>query len=189
MDICPICTTAFKRHYSRKGQRQIYCSKACRYKSMAVTRICLTCEKPFTVNRFSTRQDYCSKPCIARYPCQLCGTIITGRKTFQSGPKRFCTRKCASIFNRSLTSKKAYVVTGFAQTIHRKGALLCERCNFHNPFALIVHHRDSDRSNNTPENLETLCANCHAIEHWKASTHREAVIKVAYAVAPYHSLR
>jgi len=30
---------------------------------------------------------------------------------------------------------------------------------------LELHHRDRNRRNNRPENLETLCANCHRLEH------------------------
>lgn len=31
---------------------------------------------------------------------------------------------------------------------------------------LGLHHRDMDRSNNTAENLITVCASCHTREHW-----------------------
>lgn len=43
----------------------------------------------------------------------------------------------------------------------------CEICGYH-PFfkrALQVHHRDEDKSNNSPENLMTVCSNCHAELH------------------------
>ncbi len=30
---------------------------------------------------------------------------------------------------------------------------------------LVVHHKDKNRENNTIENLEVLCPNCHAIRH------------------------
>ena len=39
----------------------------------------------------------------------------------------------------------------------------CERCG--SKHFLVVHHRDRNRSNNAPENLETLCKRCHQIEH------------------------
>lgn len=43
----------------------------------------------------------------------------------------------------------------------------CNRCGFNaNKAALVVHHKDRDRDNNNIDNLEILCANCHAIEHW-----------------------
>lgn len=52
----------------------------------------------------------------------------------------------------------------------------CERCGMPQGFdgsgpagrkcpSLQVHHRDRDRSNNDPSNLETLCARCHTLEH------------------------
>jgi len=43
----------------------------------------------------------------------------------------------------------------------------CERCGFI-PVSIRqmdVHHKDGDHSNNSPENLETLCANCHRLVH------------------------
>lgn len=50
--------------------------------------------------------------------------------------------------------------------IHNKPKI-CERCNYsENEAAIIVHHKDEDRNNNSIENLEVLCCNCHAIEHW-----------------------
>ena len=39
----------------------------------------------------------------------------------------------------------------------------CERCG--NGPPLEVHHRDCDRSNNDPANLEALCSGCHLWEH------------------------
>lgn len=50
----------------------------------------------------------------------------------------------------------------------------CQRCSkdlsnaSHAGWA--CHHKDHDRSNNVPENLELLCKRCHQIEHecWKA---------------------
>lgn len=43
----------------------------------------------------------------------------------------------------------------------------CERCLFvpQHTCQLDVHHLDGDHSNNDPANLETLCANCHRLEH------------------------
>jgi hypothetical protein len=50
----------------------------------------------------------------------------------------------------------------------------CQRCNKdlsdvpHAGWA--CHHKDHDRTNNVPENLELLCKRCHQIEHkcWKS---------------------
>lgn len=44
---------------------------------------------------------------------------------------------------------------------------ICERCGFDkNEAAIVVHHKDRDRTNNSIDNLEVLCCNCHAIEHF-----------------------
>lgn len=46
-------------------------------------------------------------------------------------------------------------------------AMKCNRCNFDsNLKILVVHHKDRNRKNNTLENLEILCPNCHATEHF-----------------------
>lgn len=39
----------------------------------------------------------------------------------------------------------------------------CERCG--SKEFLVVHHKDRNRSNSDPSNLETLCKSCHQIEH------------------------
>ncbi len=55
---------------------------------------------------------------------------------------------------------------------YRKTALahygvLCTRCGYNeHKAAIVVHHKDRDRTNDSLLNLEVLCANCHAIEHW-----------------------
>jgi len=44
---------------------------------------------------------------------------------------------------------------------HKKKA--CERCR--SKKSLCVHHKDRDRTNNSLDNLETLCKSCHQSEH------------------------
>jgi ArsR family transcriptional regulator len=43
----------------------------------------------------------------------------------------------------------------------------CARCGFapEHPSQLEIHHLDRNRLNNDPSNLETFCANCHALLH------------------------
>lgn len=46
--------------------------------------------------------------------------------------------------------------------------MICERCKFEalDRCQLDVHHKDGNHHNNDPNNLETLCANCHRLEHF-----------------------
>lgn len=52
-------------------------------------------------------------------------------------------------------------------TLLRAYGLVCQRCGFvaTDPVQIEVHHRDRNHRNNTPENLEWICCNCHALEH------------------------
>lgn len=53
----------------------------------------------------------------------------------------------------------------------------CEDCGFVATVSaqLDVHHVDEDRTNNDPQNLQTLCANCHrAVKHKKPRTQPSA---------------
>jgi hypothetical protein len=45
----------------------------------------------------------------------------------------------------------------------------CERCGFvpEHRMQLDVDHIDGDRSNNSLENLQTLCANCHRLKTYQ----------------------
>lgn len=45
---------------------------------------------------------------------------------------------------------------------HQKNA--CEKCGAVSRLGL--HHIDNDRTNNSPENLLTLCPSCHTSWHW-----------------------
>ena len=185
MDNCKVCGTLFKRHYPRGGIRQIYCSKACRYSDNYVDRICPTCHKPFRTNLLSTRKDYCSLSCIQREPCQLCGVIITGRKTYQSGERRYCSRRCANIVNRTLSAKVNYWTMGYAACLRRHGTIQCEWCGFDNLDSLVIHHKDHDKTNLGAFNLIVLCANCHQANHKKNGRNKSKCIQVAQFIVKH----
>lgn len=190
MDQCKVCGAPFKRHYRRGGERKIYCSKKCKYADGYTVCTCKTCGKEYRVNYFSNgNREYCSAACIQRHPCDLCGKIITGRKTFQSKLKRFCSRSCANIVHRTSTTKSKYMVVGFVATIRRFGKLCCERCAEDHLEVLCVHHKDRNRKNSDPDNLETLCLNCHGREHWESSLSRKSKAAVAMRVIELFSER
>lgn len=188
MDTCLNCPNIFRRKYIAKGKRKVYCSRQCALnaiKKVKHKKTCKTCLCVFYAGYNRKRSEYCSRACIERHPCQLCGKIITGRVTFQSGQKRFCTRKCSNIFHRTLRSQTAYVARGFANSIKKHGKIKCQQCDLEEISCLCVHHIDENRENNSPENLQTLCYNCHARLHWEDSANRLQNIQVAHAIAPY----
>jgi hypothetical protein len=190
MDTCPICKGLFERHYRQAGQKQIYCSKRCRYFAEYEECVCKTCGKTYQRNKLSKKSaQYCSVACIQRYPCLFCGKIIVGRVAFQSHKNRkaiqYCSKQCAAIATSTLTGDLNYVVRGFAATILRNGKLACERCGFDDPDGLIVHHRDRDRENNEGSNLETLCGTCHILEHGRGSRKKAISVRNALLIAQF----
>lgn len=47
-----------------------------------------------------------------------------------------------------------------------KDLFLCEGCGFRNPIdEWPKHHKDRNKLNNDPGNIEILCDSCHALEH------------------------
>jgi hypothetical protein len=188
MDKCKVCSLEFKRKYPRGGQRKIYCSKKCRYADAYVEKICKTCNKKFIKNVLSTRSDaYCSLACIQRYPCQLCGKIITGRVSFQSRKKRYCTKACASFVNRTLNSKMRYMPNGFARSIRKHGKIMCDICGIDDVQVLCVHHIDGNRLNNSMDNLQTLCCNCHHRIHFGRGNNRLKCVQLARMIAHHNN--
>jgi 5-methylcytosine-specific restriction endonuclease McrA len=73
-------------------------------------------------------------------------------------------------------NKNAHVTGLSKRTIRRHNQALmkslnrnlhiCERCGFvRQDMNHHIHHKDQDRTNNIPENLEILCSYCHTSEH------------------------
>ena len=64
----------------------------------------------------------------------------------------FCSRKC-----KELKRKTPY-------RIHKEE--VCCRCGFipEDSCQLDVDHIDGNHTNNNPDNLQTLCANCHRLK-------------------------
>ena len=185
MNKCIVCDKEFPLKYRSKGIKQVCCSRACSYKHRGDKEvICKTCKKPFRAHGLRQYKEYCSLACVQREPCQTCGEIITGRAKFQSGERKFCSRKCAGI-SRIINGKAKvhYMANGFAQTIKKFGKICCEICNQSNIDFLVVHHIDENRKNNEPNNLQTLCANCHHQLHWKNSRNRINNIEKAKFIA------
>jgi len=79
--------------------------------------------------------------------------------------KVYCTRSC-----------KQNACAGRTGRYRRKGKLYkkylkdkCEFCSFVpvHPCQLDVDHIDGNHKNNAPENLQTLCANCHRLKTYQ----------------------
>lgn len=161
---------------------------------MAQTKInCLNCdEEVYIENKEIARGfgKFCSRKCSGEYKsknvkpktpnveCALCHKAFYKNLSKRSASKSglyFCSRKCkddAQCIGGIKNIMPAHY--GTTRTDYRLSVFkvlgkpkVCERCGYDkNEAAIIVHHKDRNRGNNNISNLEVLCCNCHAIEHF-----------------------
>lgn len=158
-----------------------------------VERICQnpSCGKMFEALAKEVKRGnakYCSRSCSSRMlrgrqveyiklTCFTCGV------EFEKNPSRlvnskhgvyFCGRKCKDEGQRlenGITAIQPHHY-GTGQANYRKIASrhydqICNRCGYAEyPEVLVVHHKDRNRDNNLPSNLEILCPTCHEVEHF-----------------------
>ncbi len=136
---------------------------------------CLVCAKEIyrRPNELSSieRRVFCSMKCYGisqrkEIPCLVCGTpILSGFN------KKTCSRACANSnrigiqYNRGSLGDKAISQKRIKIRIMKERGSVCERCGYAKMEILHLHHKNRDRTNNNPQNLEILCPNCHFEEH------------------------
>jgi 5-methylcytosine-specific restriction endonuclease McrA len=153
-----------------------WCSRSCGAiaQLVQVKTICKTCGKPFThVCARSNTAKYCSRTCYYKaktgsieLPCAVCGKLILRSPShIKSGMRPCCGIKCRGLLFRKKNPKTSASTRVFKK---RRGEIkACNRCGYNeHPEILVIHHKSRNRSNNTARNLEILCPNCHAIDHY-----------------------
>ena len=104
------------------------------------------------------------EPMTERGQCVLgCGRLQV-RKGLNAGGKPIYRALCARCHRERFGIQKP-VATERRRYVGHKGPT-CEECGFvpMHSCQLDVDHKDGDRSNNDPNNLQTLCANCHRLK-------------------------
>lgn len=157
-------------------------------------RSCRHCNKFFRVKP-SSKIRFCSIGCFNRSPyrgvqgnrdmeriCAHCGK--TFRRHAGHTKQRFCSKKCSNVgrewrpteigkqfelrlglrINKRAKGKSARSV----RHAYKTAFPFCQRCGWHEePAILHIHHRDGNRRNNTMDNFESLCPNCHVLHHYR----------------------
>ena len=138
---------------------------------------------------------YCSRLCCNKYRpnmpvnpdnfaellCDYCKEPFTRRKIDLSKSKSgllFCSRVCKDLAQRIDSGFTAIHPPHYGSTSenpeYRKIAFRhhpakCNRCGYDRYKSILrVHHKDRNRANRNPENLEILCPTCHDEEHFRA---------------------
>ncbi len=99
--------------------------------------------------------------------CPVCNKEF---KTKANNPreKETCSHACSNTYFRSGKNNPNYkngAGGNYRLLVDIKECAIC-KYNEH-PEILQVHHIDRNRGNNTIENLEVLCPNCHTWEHYQ----------------------
>jgi hypothetical protein len=153
---------------------------------------CLFCNQPFDAKPSELKRNYakfCSLSCSSKYfgkqkrlskipnvICSYCNKSFYKNNSKMKGSKSnlyFCCRQHKDLAQRIGGIKEIQPSHYGDELAHYRSKALanyphyCVRCGYDkNISALVVHHKDRNRVNNSLDNLELICANCHAIEHW-----------------------
>lgn len=138
--------------------------------------ICKICNKeiyrrPSQINKGNV---YCSQDCFGKSCEILIACVICGIEYQKGLHKKTCSRVCANKLRigtkytgRPLKDKVKTAQALKTRLIELRGPK-CERCPYSNVKILNVHHkiRRADGGSDDLDNLELICPNCHAEEHY-----------------------
>jgi hypothetical protein len=170
------CEQCGKDVYCPPGKMRRWCSLACRSAALTVTRDCVTCGKSFTFPLAeAARRVTCSRECArlhrlaqrAEGRCGHCGAAFATQVSKQSRIV-YCSPACRKAAQR----ERARHTPGYYHTYdeagrqHQEHRLIMERI-VGRPLRPNedVHHKDEDKKNNDPSNLEILTRREHARLH------------------------
>lgn len=148
----------------------------------AYEKNCVMCGTIFKTVPTSSKQFTCSVACMSkrrekervRIKCAICATEII---TLRSRNRKYCSSSCkitglaamkierfktSRLFGRWKDSKamKKYLLEKYG---------CCQRCGWKEEVNVLeAHHKDRNRRNNTEENVDLICPNCHSIDHYKS---------------------
>lgn len=172
-EICPIC--------GKEVEKQVYKKHVKSHKS---DNYCLECGK-----RIPHNKKFCNSSCAATYNnkrhpkrkrenicyCKNCG------KELGSGQKSYCNNKCQKEYQYKTYIERwkdglengligKYALSGHIKKyIRDKFDNKCCVCGWHEiseftkKVPLEIHHIDGNYKNNSEDNLQLLCPNCHSL--------------------------
>lgn len=149
------------------------------------SQTCDHCQSTYFVPKHRIAKNrFCSKECFYKSKkrsveqvCSYCGAGFTRRPSAARKSRHgyvFCSRTCKDAAQRldsPITAiRPSHYGTGTAsyrEIAKREKPTHCNRCGYAKIVEILeVHHIDRDRGNNTLDNLEILCPNCHQEEHF-----------------------
>jgi 5-methylcytosine-specific restriction endonuclease McrA len=189
---CANCGIDFTRAPSQiLKSGNVFCSVSCKSKYAEIEKVCQGCGNPFIPDAKNKGALYCSWDCFKEsrwenVECFECGKVFSKRlseikKTLLSKGKHMCSRSCRNTYTSKLLGGDGYWEEGCKRPSkvkkYGKGwpaakryalerdEYTCQCCG--SVEQLEVHHWEpySISFDNSPENLVTLCKECHIDKH------------------------
>lgn len=168
--------------------KEIYID-SCGTKRHGTKRVCENCKNEYLTrhDKLHRKQKFCSRKCVIEFKnknnkiqveCAFCKRkflkLINNISNSKSG-LFFCNRQCKDSAQK-LGGLKEIMPDHYGKKITRIKKkdikfrfedikLECIDCKENKEYLLNVHHIDGISSNNTKENIEIVCANCHTKRH------------------------
>lgn len=112
---------------------------------------------------FMVRELNCKQDTLNKYLEQL-GITYNGNQSGKNFSKKSCGMSLIEYLDQSVDIQSNKVRKKLLQEGYKD--YQCERCGLSEwlgqPIPLELHHIDGDKNNNTLENFQLLCPNCHA---------------------------
>ena len=126
--------------------------------------------RPSEIERFEGRV-FCSAKCYGiscrrETACAVCGKMILAGLN-----KKTCSRSCANknregvLYKIGRPKDKVFTLRAIKVRLLKERGSKCERCSYNKSEILQVHHKNRNKTDNSLENLELICPNCHYEEH------------------------
>lgn len=137
---------------------------------------CLVCKSPTYKRPVEIHKNkgrvFCNQICYGiscrrEKACIICKTSI-----LSGANKKTCSRECSNknragiVYKINTPKDKVKSQRSLKLRLLDQRGKNCERCSYSKQQILQVHHQDRNRKNNELENLELICPNCHAEEHY-----------------------
>lgn len=146
---CAACRTSIYRRPIEIRSGRVFCSLACRGKADRKEHPCLVCNIPILA---SANKKTCSRECA--------NTRRNGIQYKTGRPKKDNVQNQRALKLRLMEARGRH----------------CERCSFPKTEILHVHHKDRNRKHNGLQNLELICPNCHAEEHYLENSWMKGIL-------------
>lgn len=122
------------------------------------------------------KNTYCDLSCFGRANAAALNDLNHSKKVITycscGNEKKRANTYCDACIERRVYDTRSQTFDAILSPVSRRKFLIrerghrCERCTLTQwrgqPIALELHHIDGDAGNNTRENLQVLCPNCHA---------------------------